>query len=106
MYMDTIFIYLPHLFIRIWVYPVHDIATTPVSIIIAFQHKGENYKYRGLNLVRNEISSKIKLNQWNKVTMDYLTPEVRSKNDELTVYLWNQGDLDIYFDDLTVEKFK
>ena len=38
--------------------------------------------------------------------MDYLTPEVRSKNDLLIVYLWNQGDLDIYFDDFLIEVFE
>jgi len=92
--------------VTVWVYPVHKMASTPVSIVTTFQHKGGNYKYRGLNLNRPEQVSNIKLNQWNKVTMDYLTPEVRSKNDLLIVYLWNKGDLDIYFDDLLIEVFE
>jgi hypothetical protein len=91
--------------VTVWVYPVHELSSTPVSITTTFQHKGGNYKYRGLNLNRKDQVSNIKLNQWNKVTMDYLTPEVRSKNDLLIVYLWNQGDLDIYFDDLVIEVF-
>jgi hypothetical protein len=91
--------------VSVWVYPVHDVSLSPASLIVSFQHKGKNYKYRGLDLNRSDIKEHLKLNEWNLISMDYLTPEVRSKEDKLTVYLWNRGNLDIYFDDLKIEVF-
>jgi len=91
--------------ISVWVYPVYPLNETSTSLIVSFQHKGDNYKYRGIDLNKPEIASQLKLNQWNKITMDYLTPEVRSKNDNLVVYVWNRGKKSIYFDDMTIELF-
>jgi len=91
--------------ISVWVYPVYPLNETSTSLIVSFQHKGDNYKYRGIDLNKPEIASQLKLNQWNKITMDYLTPEVRSKNDNLVVYIWNRSKKSIYFDDMTIELF-
>ncbi|MFA5417121.1 MAG: hypothetical protein WC341_01555 [Bacteroidales bacterium] len=91
--------------ISVWVYPVYPLNETSASLIVSFQHKGDNYKYRGIDLDKPEIASQLKLNQWNKITMDYLTPEVRSKNDNLVVYVWNRGKKSIYFDDLIIEMY-
>jgi hypothetical protein len=92
--------------VSVWVYPVHKLSNTPVSLVVSFQHNGKAHKYRSLNIENKDVIKKIKLNQWNKISMDYLTPEVRSKNDELAVYLWNRGSLDIYFDDLMIEVYE
>jgi len=92
--------------VSVWVYPIHPISETPVSLIVSFQHKGKNYKYRGVNFNDSVIQDSLVLNQWNKVSLDYLTPEVRSKNDNLIVYIWNRGKKDIYFDNLTIEMYE
>ena len=92
--------------VSVWVYPVHSLDLTASSLIVSFQHKGKNYKYRGIDFEKPEIASQLKLNQWNEISMDYLTPEVRSQNDNLIVYLWNRGKQDIYFDDLTIEMYE
>ena len=92
--------------VSVWISPVHPINETPSSLIVTFQHKGKNYKYKGLDFNNPEIKNLLKLNQWNKLSIDYLTPEVRSKNDNLAVYIWNRGKKDIYFDDLTIDLFK
>ncbi|PJB58416.1 MAG: hypothetical protein CO098_08765, partial [Bacteroidetes bacterium CG_4_9_14_3_um_filter_41_19] len=91
--------------ISVWVYPVYPLNETSTSLIVSFQHKGDNYKYRGIDLNKPEIAEQLILNQWNKITMDYLTPEVRSKNDNLIVYVWNRGKKSIYFDDMTIEMY-
>ncbi len=91
--------------VSVWVYPVHNLSETSSSLIVSFQHNGENYKYRGVNLNSPGIKNTLKYNQWNKISIDYLTPEVRRKSDNLIVYLWNQGKKDIYFDDLKIELF-
>jgi len=89
--------------VTVWVYPVHDLSETPSALVISFQHKGKNYRYRALDINGKETRDKLKLNQWNKVEMTYLTPEVRNQNDNLVTYIWNRGKKDIYFDDLKVE---
>jgi len=48
----------------------------------------------------------LQLNQWNKITFDYLTPEVRRKDNLLKIYFWNRGTGQIFIDDLQVEVFE
>jgi hypothetical protein len=86
----------------VWVYPVEDSINTKVLLVVSFQHKGKNYKYRAFPLKSLE-DQPLAANQWNKLTFEYLTPEVRSKKDQLVVYLWNRGSEESYFDDLTIE---
>jgi len=82
----------------VWVYPVHKISETPVSFVVTFSHKGKAYKYRTIDLTQEDL----KLNEWNKISMDYLTPEVRSTEDELSAYIWNRGKKEIFFDNMEV----
>ncbi len=89
--------------ISVWVYPVHPVKETPWAIVATFQHNKKNYHYRTLGTNDTELVKKLKLNQWNKVEMLYLTPEVRNENDNLLIYLWNRGKKDIYFDDFKIE---
>jgi len=89
--------------VTVWVYPVHELDETPSAIVITFQHKRKNYQYRAQAFNNPEIKKNLKLNRWNKVEMLYLTPEVRKKEDNLLIYIWNRGKKDIYFDDLKIE---
>jgi len=92
--------------VSLWVYPAYPLSENNAILVVSFQHKGGNYKYRGLNLLSPHIVNNLKPNEWNKVSIDYLTPEVRSENDNLVVYIWNRGKKNIYFDDLTIEVFE
>jgi len=87
----------------VWVYPVSDPKETPASLVVTFQHKGKNYKYKTKSIENNDVRKNLKLNQWNKVELLYLTPEVRNKKDKLVVYVWNRGKKPVYFDDLKIE---
>lgn len=73
---------------------------TPL-MVMAFEHKGKLYKYcaRGLE------PGGIKPNAWNRLCMDYLSPEVRSRRDKLTVYLWYRGEGRIPVRNLRVDLF-
>lgn len=82
----------------VWVYPIHNLNETPVSFVVTFSHDGWTYKYKTIDLNKENL----KLNEWNKISMDYLTPEVRSKNDELSIYIWNRGKKEIFFDNMEV----
>lgn len=77
-----------HAWMRIvfWVKPLEEITENAGYFTVTFQHKGGNYKYRSMPL-----SSQLKIGEWNKVEINYLTPEVRDDNDVLSIYYWNTG---------------
>lgn len=93
-----------HAWIRVsaYVYPICDIKNNPFSLIIQFTHKGHAYKYKA----NDAENMKLELNKWNKISFDYLTPEVRRKTDNLKVYIWHRGKNAIYIDDMQVEVFE
>jgi len=90
----------------VWVYPVHDLDETPAAIVMTFNHNGKYYHYKAKRFDSPDMKKQLKYNRWNKVEMLYLTPEVRNKNDILSVYIWNRGKKDIYFDDFKIERFE
>jgi hypothetical protein len=87
-----------------FVYPMVDLNQNPASLVCTFVYKGNNYKYRAMDLEKPDYS--IKPNQWNKIQFDYLTPEVRRKKDKLKVYFWLRGKEAFYIDDLKIEVFE
>jgi len=84
-----------------WIYIPGNIQNNKTSLVVTFQYKGKNYKYRGFDIENADL----KTDEWNFVSMDYLTPEVRSGKDILVVYLWYRGREQVYVDDLKVEAF-
>jgi len=86
----------------VMVYPIIDAKSNPTSFVICFEHNGYSYKYKALDFEKLNL----KLNEWNEVTFDYLTPEVRNKQDLLKVYVWHRGTEKIFVDDLKVEVFE
>jgi len=93
-----------HAWIRgsVMVYPTTKIADNPVSFVFSFEHKGQSYKYKALDLENLGLQP----NQWNKVFFDYLTPEVRTKKDNLKVFVWLRGKEKMYIDDMIIEVFE
>jgi hypothetical protein len=87
-----------------WVY-IPDAELMPhMRIVAQFDHKGNIYKYRSAAISDERFNAKA--GQWNKLQLDYLTPEVVSKNDRLKVYLWYAGKQPVYVDDFKVELFE
>ena len=70
-------------------------------LVITFDHKGGSYKYFTGSLSYSDSTKTI----WNKTTFDYQTPEVRSVNDELKVYVWHRGKNRVYIKNLIVEAY-
>jgi hypothetical protein len=68
--------------------------------IVAHFNHGENgtYKYRNKYLPTNEL----KMNQWNHIEYYYLTPEVRSVEDNFSVYLWHPSKQKVYIDNFNI----
>jgi hypothetical protein len=71
-------------------------------LVATFHHKEKPYKYKGKSFAPNEII----YDNWNKISFDYITPEVRNKRDNLKVYVWHRAKSKIYIDYLKVEAYE
>jgi hypothetical protein len=80
------------------VYITEDAARNPFCAVTHLTHKGYAYKYKTFE----SVDMKLALNQWNKISFDYLTPEVRRPSDPLKVYFWLMGSRPVYIDNLQV----
>ena len=70
--------------------------------VATFHHKNKTYKYRSFVIKKDDI----KLNDWNEIVFFYLTPEVRSEEDNLKIYLWHRGKQKIMIDDLRIHVYE
>jgi len=84
---------------RLW---VSDPLQLPPTIVMTFHHEGATYKYAGGSWTIPPGTA----NTWITATMDYITPEVRSKQDNVKVYIWNQHNGYHLIDDLRVQVFE
>jgi hypothetical protein len=70
-------------------------------LVVTFNHTDIPYKYMTKELNKDSL----KQNAWNELKMDYLTPEVRSTNDNVKIYVWQRGKGTIFIDDMKVYGF-
>jgi hypothetical protein len=93
-----------HAWLRVsaWVNPTLPFRENPCSVIVHFSHRGYPYKYIPIPL----NDSLIQPHQWNAISFDYLTPEVRSLDDSLKVFFLNNGNAPVYVDDLKAEIYE
>ena len=118
--MDSTFIYTPklealystitrrdHAWIRtsFWYNPLDTMSETLLSLVVAFNHDGEMYHYKAVDAGLQPGEHPV-VGQWNKFTFDYLTPEVRSENDAVNIYLWLRSNRSLLIDDMKVEVFE
>ncbi len=94
-----------HAWIKVsaWIYPTDSIQKIPFTLACHFNHKGYPYHFMSIDF---EKTNTIIPNTWNKVTFDYLTPEVRNASDNIKIFFWNRGKLPVYIDDMKVEVFE
>lgn len=71
-------------------------------LAMAFHHKDAAYKYRSSEF----LNPTLKKGEWNLITLEYQTPEARSIQDNLKVYVWNRDRKVVYIDDLKIECFE
>ena len=77
--------------------PTVPVSENPGLLVATFQHKEGNYKYRTFPL-----PDTLKPNEWNTVTINYLTPPIRCSDDELCLYYWHQGKQPVYVQKIEV----
>lgn len=77
-----------------------EVDKTPL-LVISFHHKEKSYKYRTSEYLIPEF----KPNSWNKILMDYMSPEVRSKSDNLKIYWWNRNMIEVKIRGFKITQF-
>jgi hypothetical protein len=87
-----------------WVFPVLETKGDEIMLVATFNHGKGLYKYRTVSLA--DSAAHAIPGQWNCISMDYMTPEVRSKSDKFSAYIWYRGESQIFVDDLQVEVFE
>jgi hypothetical protein len=71
-------------------------------LVTTFTRKEGIYSYKATGLSKD----KLKPNQWVKLKLDILTPEVRNVNDHFQAYAWHRGKKPIYIDNFKVDIFE
>lgn len=82
--------------------PTGDYKKNPFSFITTFNYKGANYGYKGID----SQSQDWKVGEWNEFKFIYLTPHVRTDDDELMIYLWNRSNNFTALDDIEINVFE
>lgn len=71
-------------------------------LVMTFLHKGKHYKYRSSEVQNIPLIP----GEWNAITFDYITPEVRRRSDVLQVYIWYRGKTPIFVHSFEVKVFE
>ena len=78
-----------------------DFSENDLLIVASFEHEGESYQYRS----SEGRSHTLMENGLQKISLNYLTPEVRSPEDVFKTYLWYRGKDSVAVRSFTVEQF-
>ncbi len=74
----------------------------PPMLVNTFHYNGDAYKYRAVTLKPNEI----KYGEWNYLEYWYLTPEVRTTDDNLKSYVWYSNSDTAYIRNFRIHVFE
>ncbi len=94
-----------HAFIKVSLdyFPIVDFKDNPASLVIYFNHSDRyNLKWKGWNFSEQSY----KLNQWNHLEVEYLTPYPYSLKDEMRVFVYLQGDKNFVIDNMRIKAFE
>lgn len=86
----------------VWVYLKTPYLESNSCIVISTEAKGKSYKY----VTSNYDNFDVKLNSWNLIHLDYLTPFIRHNDDKIKAYFWNVGSVPVLIDDFKIEVFE
>ena len=84
------------------IYSEYNLNENPVVLIISIENNGNSYFYSAIkanNLIFTDSN-------WITFNNTKIIKEIKSLNDEIGVYVWNQGKNNVYIDNLKVKIFK
>jgi len=84
------------------IYIPDSVEAEAPMLVTQFNYKGKPYKYT----TTEYLGPKVKRGEWEIITMDYMTPEVRTEDDELKVYLWYRGKGQVYARSMEIIKYE
>lgn len=84
------------------IYIPDSVAAEPPMLVTQFNYKGKPYKYT----TTEYLGPQIKRGEWQTISMDYMTPEVRTEDDRLKVYLWYRGKDPVYARSMEIIKYE
>jgi hypothetical protein len=92
-----------HIWVRAsaWIYNKEPYSVNPTSLVVNFVHAGRSCKYKALDTENLNLTP----GTWQKISVDYLTPYLKSEKDTLMVYIWHRGEKGVLIDNLEVEIF-
>lgn len=68
------------------------------KVVCHFTHKGGVYDYQATEIIPDTLN-----NGWQKFCMYFLTPEVRSTNDTMSVYIWQRSKKPLFVRNFIIE---
>lgn len=68
---------------------------------MTMERKEGSYRY-----FAPEIKVDSNKSQWNRIELDYLSPEIRSSKDRLKCYFWKRGKSGFEIDNVRIELYK
>ncbi|MEO9218588.1 MAG: hypothetical protein ABI315_08425 [Bacteroidia bacterium] len=86
----------------VWVYLTAPAAESNSCIVMTMESNGKIIKY----LTSDVKTRNIPLNKWTEVSLDFLTPEIRHRDDKLKIYYWNMGTKPVLIDDFRITAFE
>ncbi len=84
------------------IYIPDSVEAEAPMLVTQFNYKDKPYKYT----TTEYLGPQIKKGEWQTISMDYMTPEVRTKKDRLKVYLWYRGKDPVYARSLEIIKYE
>ena len=72
------------------------------SLVVTMEHNGQNYAYRTQDI----SAGNAKADEWNRIEVKYLTPEIRSGGDPLIVYYWHRSTNAVWIGDVVVQPYE
>jgi hypothetical protein len=85
----------------VWFYFIDSVNGELPLLTVTTMHREGNYKYRNISLKKEEIVK----GKWYKLELYYQTPEIRSENDEIVVYVWNRSKMNVVIDNLRADVY-
>lgn len=81
------------------VYPKDETAVKGIRVVFHFSHGEKPYAYSA----RSIPPENLKPGTWNRVSFNYLTPEIRNVKDKFKSYVWMSGKSEAWVDDFSLE---
>lgn len=93
-----------HLWINasVWVYLTTPYQKSNSCVVVSVESKGKSYKYK----CSTYNNTNIKLFEWTKIELEFLTPYIRYEDDVIKSYFWNMGGSPVLIDNFKVDVYE